>query len=240
MIVVGLDLETTGLNKVADRPIEACVTLWTTNFHRSLDSRSLLIQSDGVKIPAEVTEKTGITQSMVDKFGYTPSEAYEEVVNWVERSEAIVAFNGRRFDLPICKNWASRLGFKFPERPIIDPFADLPMQGQELITMCAKKGMFYSAHEAGADVSAMLALMSKFDFPLLWERSQSPVLVIRSMQGRNENEKVKKHKFRWNPDRKIWWKAVKEIDLDTLAKQVNNEFALEQLDLKPEDMETDE
>src|SRR6267154_4777228 len=102
MIVVGLDLETTGLNKVTDRPIEACVTLWTTNFNRSLDSRSLLIQSDGVKIPAEVTEKTGITQSMSDKFGYAPGEAFEEVENWVQRAEVIVAFNGKRFDVPIC------------------------------------------------------------------------------------------------------------------------------------------
>jgi DNA polymerase III subunit epsilon len=241
VIVVGLDLETTGLHKVNDRPIEACVVLWTTNFSRSLDSRALLIQSDGVKIPEEVTEKTNITQAMVDKFGYPPDEAYEEVAHFVNKAEAIVAFNGDRFDIPMCRNWASRLKQQFPEKPLINPFVDSPgMQPQELITMCAKQGIYYNAHEAGADVGAMLQLMSKFDFPTVWARSQSPVLVIRSKQGRNENDKVKKHKFRWNPDRKIWWKAVKQIDLDQLVKQVNNEFAMEQLDLNPEDMETSE
>src|SRR6266436_6761715 len=205
MIVVGLDLETTGLSKVKDRPIEASATLWTTNFSRSLGSTTLLVQSDGVKISAESTEKTGITQSMVDNFGVEPSYAFDVMTHYVSRAEAIVAFNGRRFDIPMYNEWARRLSKKFPEKLVIDPFVDLPMPGQELITMCAK----------------------------------SPVVVVRSKQDRSQNDRVKKHKFRWNPERQIWWKAVKEIDLNVLAAKVNNEFGLEVLDLKPEDMETD-
>jgi DNA polymerase III alpha subunit (gram-positive type) len=237
MIVLGLDMEATGLDKVNDRPIEVGVALWTTKFNRSLDTRAFLVQSDGVKVTDEITEITGITQSMVDNFGYTSEEGYEETLYFVDRAEAIVAFNGRRFDIPMFQAWAKRLQKQFPDKLIIDPFADLPMRGQELITMCAKMGIYYDPHEAGADVSAMLRLMGKFDFNVVLTRAKSPVVVIQSLQGRNENDKVKKHKFRWNPDRKIWWKAVKEIDLQELTKAINNEFSLRQLDLRPEDLE---
>ena len=237
MIVVGLDIEATGLDKVADRPIEIGLALWTTKFNRSLDTRALLIQSDGVKVTDEITEITGITHAMCNSFGYTPEEAFEESIYFIDRAEAIVAFNGRRFDIPMMGAWAKRVKKEFPDKFVIDPFEDLPMRGQELITMCAKMGIYYDPHEAGADVGAMLRLMGKFPFETVLQRAKSPVLVVRSMQGRNENDKAKKHKFRWNPERKIWWRSCKEMDLNDLASAVNNEFGLQVLDLQPEDLE---
>lgn len=237
MIVAGLDLEATGLDKVKDRPIEVGVALWTTKFNRSLDTRAFLVQSDGVPVTDEITAITGINQSMVDRFGYTPEEAFDETMYFVDRSEAIVAFNGKRFDVPMMHQLGKRIQKLFPDKFIIDPYTDLPMRGQELITMCAKMGIYYDPHEAGADVSAMLRLMSKFDFSTVLLRAKSPVVVVQSLQHRSENEKAKKHKFRWNPDRKIWWKAVKEIDLNDLSGAVNNEFGLQVIDLQPEDLE---
>jgi hypothetical protein len=174
---------------------------------------------------------------MIDSFGYTPEEAYDEAMYFVERADAIVAFNGIRYDIPMMGQWAKRIQKQFPDKLIIDPSVDLPMRSQELITMCAKMGIYYDPHEAGADVGAMLRLMGKFDFNGVLARAKSPVVVVRSMQGRNENDKVKRHKFRWNPDRKIWWKAVKEIDLIDLQQAVNNEFEMQVLDLQPEDLE---
>lgn len=252
MLVAGLDIESTGLDKVKDRPIEVGMTLWTTNFSRGLETRSILVQSDGVKVTDEITEITGINQGMVESkrsWVYTPEEAFDEVLYFVNQAEAIVAFNGRRFDIPMFKAWAKRVGKEWPEKPVIDPYdGDLPdrytlitpgMRGQELITMCAKMGIYYDAHEAGADVSAMLRLMAKRPFDMVWQRSQSPIVIIQSQQGRSENEKVKKHKFRWHSDMKIWWKAVKQLDLEHLAKQVNNEFPLrERTDLTPEQLDT--
>jgi DNA polymerase III subunit epsilon len=237
VIVVGLDIESTGLDKVKDRPIEVGLALWSTKFNRTLDARGFLVQADGVPVTPEITEITGVRQDMVDKFGYTPEEGYDESMYFIDRAEAIVAFNGTRFDIPMYREWAKRLGRQFPEKLVIDPYTDLPMRGQELITMCAKMGFLYNPHEAGADVGAMLRLMSMFDFEVVLARAKSPTVVIQSLQGRYENDKAKKHKFRWNPDRKIWWKAVKEMDVDELAKAVNGDFRLQVLDLQPEDLE---
>ena len=246
MIVLGLDLEATGLDKVKDRPIEVGLALWSTNFNRILESSNFLIQSDGVKVSDEITGITGITQGMVDKFGWEPAQAFEEIEYWVERAEAIVAFNGRRFDIPMMKSWAKRLGKAFSDKLVIDPFEDMPLtsesaspglRGQELIAMCAKNEIYYSAHEAGADVGAMLRLMAKRPFELVMQRAQSPSVIIQSKQGRHQNEAVKKHRFRWQPLEKIWWKQVKKIDLETLVKQVNNEFELVEVDIPIERLE---
>ena len=101
-------------------------------------------------------------------------------------------------------------------------------------------GIYYDAHEAGADVGAMLRLMAKFPFEIVLERAQSPVVVVQSQQDRSQNERVKKHRFRWQPNLKIWWKAVKQIDLDALAKAVNNEFPIrERPDLNEEYLESE-
>jgi DNA polymerase-3 subunit epsilon len=237
VIVVGFDLEATGLDRIKDRPTEVGVSLWTTKFNRSLDTRAYLVQTDGVPITDEITEITGINQSMVDSFGYTPEEGFDELMYFVDRAEALVAHNGRRFDVPMSQAWAARLKKEFPNKLLIDTFTDLPMRGQELITMCAKSGIYYDAHEAGADVSAMLRLMGKFDFNAVLERAKSPTVVVQSMQHYSENDKVKKHKFRWNPTKKLWWKAVKEIDLNDLSEAINNEFGLKVLDVQPEDLE---
>jgi len=237
MILAGFDIESTGLDKVQDRPIEVGIALWTTKYNRSLDTRALLIKSDGVPVTDEITEITGITQSMVDNFGYEPSEAFDEMMYFMDKAEAIVAFNGHRFDVPMCQAWAKRVKKDFPDKLLIDPFTDVPMKGQELITMCAKLGIYYDAHEAGADVGAMLRLVAKFSFEVVLERAKSPMLVVQSKQDFSNNKAAKRHKFRWNNDHRIWWKAVKEIDLNDLATKVNNEFSLQVLDLLPEELE---
>jgi DNA polymerase III subunit epsilon len=250
MIVVGLDLEATGLDKVKDRPIEVGLTLWSTNMQRGLETHNFLIQADGVPVTAEITEITGATQKSVDTFGHPLDEAFDDIVDFVNRGEAIVAFNGPGYDIPMMKAWAKRLGKTFPDKLVIDPYTDMPlykdtaspgMRGQELITMCAKNKIYYDAHEAGADVGAMLRLMSIRDFNLVLQRAKSDVVIVQSKQHRSENAKAKKHKFRWNPDHTIWWKAVKRIDLDNLVAQVNNEFGLvERADLTLEQLDTND
>jgi DNA polymerase III subunit epsilon len=249
MIVVGLDLEATGLDKVNDRPIEVGLTLWSTNMERGLETHNFLIQSDGVPVTDEITEITGATQKSVDAFGHPLDEAFDDIVDFVNRGEAIVAFNGPGYDIPMMKAWAKRLGKTFPDKLVIDPYTDMPlykdspspgMRGQELITMCAKNKIYYDAHEAGADVGAMLRLMSIRDFDLVLQRAKSDVVVIQSKQARSQNDKVKKHRFRWNPEYKIWWKAVKRIDLNNLVTEVNNEFGLVEIDLTLEQLNTND
>jgi DNA polymerase III alpha subunit (gram-positive type) len=242
MILLGLDLETTGIDKVADRPIEVGLTLWTTKYNRSLETHNFLVQSDGVAVTDEITAITGITQKMVDTQGYPVGVAYEMVMSFVNAAEGVVAFNGRRFDIPMMRQWAARQGTEFPQKFIIDPFdGDIPMRPQELITMCAKQGIYYDAHEAGADVTGMLKLLLKFPLDVVVERASSPSVIVQSGQKRSENSLAKQHKFRWNPDYKVWWKAVKQVDLRSLIEEIGGKFPTQvRPDLTKEELDTND
>ncbi len=52
------------------------------------------------------------------------------------------------------------------------------------------------------------------------ERAQSPTIVVQAHQARHENDLAKKAKFRWYPEKKMWWKFVKEMDLESFVKSV--------------------
>ena len=70
-----------------------------------------------------------------------------------------------------------------------------------------------------ADCQTVLALVDQYDIEEVVKRAKSPTLVVQSHQARNANDDAKKFKFRWNPDRKIWWKAIKAIDFEAFQKQ---------------------
>jgi DNA polymerase III epsilon subunit-like protein len=252
MIVTGIDLESTGLNKTTDRTIEVGLVLWSTNFRRGLETSSFLVDSEGVAVTPEITRITGVHPAMVTSFGWSVDSAWEEIRRFVSRSEAVVAFNGRRFDIPMLKNWGKRMGEEFPDMLVIDPYEDMPenmdsaspgMRPQELITMCAKNGIYYDAHEALADVNGMLKLMSKRPLEFVLERAKSETIIVRAVTSRYDNTAVKQNKFRWyndNAGTKFWWKKLKRIDLPILIQEVDNEFGLEEIDFPIELLEPEE
>ncbi len=93
-------------------------------------------------------------------------------------------------------------------------------------------------HSALADCQTVLALGGKYDWDLLVKRAQSPIVILRSRQGRNENDLVKEapFKFRWNPDKKIWWKPVKQQDVDEVINAAGFEISIEK-ELSIEELE---
>lgn len=245
MIILSYDIEATGLNKTEDRIIEVGLCLYSTGQDRVLESTGFLVQSDGVKISEEITGITGITQAAVDKFGYTPAEALNVIEVFADKADAFLAHNGNRFDRVITENTAKRLGNEsLPSRLWIDTMTDIPgVKGEQLITMCAKAGVLMSgAHGALVDASSTMEMARRHaqdpakSFEKMVERAQSPLVLIQSHQERKNNSDAKKFKFRWNPTAGIWWKAVKEMDLEGLRQapfdwsRVDKSITLEQLD----------
>lgn len=244
MILLAYDIETTGLDKQKDRVIEVGLALYSTGQRKILESAGFLVQSDGVPITQEITDITGITQAAVDRFGYEPLSAIEDISDWVAKADAIVAHNGYRFDRPMTENWAKRLNIVLPEKLWVDTMTDIPgVTGEQLITMCAKKGFVNpNQHSAEDDAKAVLKMLEIYNtsgtsFESVVERAKSPLVLLRSHQERNRNEDAKRFKFRWSPKHELWWKAVKEEDIPALANQVpfkvsylDKQFTFEDLD----------
>ncbi len=228
MIITALDTECTGLDKNKDHIIEVGLVLYSTGQDRVLESTGFLVQSDGVVVTEEITGITGITQAAVDRYGYEPQRALEDIEYYVNQSDAVLAHNGIRFDKPMVDNSAKRSSFNLTEKLWIDSMTDIPQtKGEQLITMCAKAGILLTgAHGALADASATLEMARRHskDPEKSWEkmveRAKSPIVAIQSHQDRYKNDDAKKFQFRWYPERKIWYKLVKEMDLKKLMLDV--------------------
>lgn len=217
-LLVSYDVETTGLDKSADRIIEVGLCLYSTTQRKILESTGFLVQSDGVKVTDEITQLTGITQVAVDKFGYDKQTALEITDDYFQAADYVIGHNVIRFDKPFTENTARRNQFMLTEKTWIDTMTDIPgLKGEQLVTMCAKHGFLNpNAHSAEDDAKAVLKLSSFYDIDKMVERAKSPLVAIQSHQDRNKNEDAKKFQFRWYPERKIWYKLVKEMDLKQL------------------------
>lgn len=230
MIILSADVEATGLDKQKDRIIELGAVLYSTGQKRVLESTGFLVQSDGVPITQEITDITGITQVAVDRFGYSQEDAIQTFADLADQADAVIGHNIIRFDRPMLWNAAARLGITLPEKLLIDTMTDIPgVKGEQLVTMCAKKGFVYDAHGALADSSAVVKLTSIYNesaatsYDLMVERAHSELVVILGHQDRSKaaNKAARKAGFRWNGDLKIWWKAVKDMDVSALAASVS-------------------
>jgi DNA polymerase III alpha subunit (gram-positive type) len=214
MILLSLDFETTGVNIVSDRPIEYGGVLYSTTFKKCLDNQGMLIKTD-LPITPEITKITNITKPMLDKFGYDEDAVYPIIGEMVASCDAVIGYNCRRFDYHILYEWSRRENFQIENKPWIDLFYDMPWQVPtgKLSHVAADHGILnLFPHSALSDCQTVLAISRKYDSQLLLDRSQMPVVVLRSMADRSQNDLLKQMKFRWNPSNKIWWKSAKETD----------------------------
>jgi DNA polymerase III epsilon subunit-like protein len=219
MILFAFDLETTGLDFVKDRPIEVGAILWSTGQRKCVESQGFLVKSD-VPVTPEITKITGITQSAVDKYGYEQGESFETVINMMEQADAVIGHNVVRFDKRMLQAWGSRNLSEIPEKLFIDTYSDLPNTEVGKLTLMAANAGFLNMfpHSALADCQTVLKLVEQYDIEKVVERAKSPVVVVQARVTFDTNHLAKKERFRWFPDRKIWFKLMKEMDVEVFAK----------------------
>jgi DNA polymerase III epsilon subunit-like protein len=240
MIYLSLDFETTGLNVVTDRVIEFGAVLYSTAQKKCLDSQGPLVKTDLV-ISTEITQLTGVTKQAVDRFGYAPEDVLPLILDMIKHADAVIGFNCRRFDYHVLYEWVRRENQELPNKPWIDLYYDLPWSVPvgKLSHVAADHGILnLFPHSALADAQTVLSIAAKYDEQLLLQRAQSPIVVLRSHQARHENDLVKKapFKFRWNGDRKIWWKPVKEQDVTEIIQSAPFSVSIEK-DFTPEELD---
>lgn len=248
MILASIDIESTGLDKNNDRIIEMGLVLYSTGRERVLEATSFLVNSDGVAVTEEVKGITGLSQDMVDRFGYSQGDAIEAYAEYITQADAVIGHNINWYDLPVIRNTAKRLGVDFAplEKLAIDTMTDIPnVKGEALTKMCANAkdpktgrdvGFTYTKHSAEDDAKAVLRLIQWHDFDAIYQRAQTPMVVVYSHQDRSKesNRAGRKAGFRWNGDFKVWWQAVKETDVQALAQRVPFGISIAPAEIKPE------
>lgn len=219
MMLLSLDFETTGLDFEKDRVIEIGAVLYSTVQKKCVDNFGRLVKSD-VPITPEITAITNIHPLAVERFGYDQEESYDILNYMIDSCDSVVAHNGNRFDRRMYDSWSRRLEHNSIEKLWIDTMIDIKgHEGKKLSYLAADHGIInHFPHSAMADCQTVLTIVAQYDIMTLVERAKTPAVYIQAHHKRNENELVKKLKFRWNPEHKVWWKAVKETDVEELEK----------------------
>lgn len=218
MILLGLDLETTGLDPLVDSIIEAGFALWDTDMGKPVRQAGMLIKpeswpSDERWSSAEKVH--GVPRRMVEVFGVPEAQAARGFQGYAEQASFIVAHNGTLFDKLFMAQMAKRHSV-LVEKPWIDTRVDLPepMNGK-LVCLAANAGFLNPfPHNALSDALTMLRLLSKYDIAEVCRRALIPTIIVHGMVDFGTNQLAKDRGYYWEPAPvKQWRKAIKECDL---------------------------
>lgn len=226
MLVLALDFETTGLDRNSDRITEVGAVLYSTTQARCLLSSAYMVDNQ-VAVSKEITAMTGISKGMIDKFGLASKIALTALLGMIEMSEAIAGQNFVEFDMPFLENWCAREGETLPPRLLIDTKTDLPgIDPKHLGYMAADAGFLNPfPHSALSDCLTVLKLISLHDgkrYPTTFDdivaRASSPRVYIKAHVSFDNNKLAKKRKYAWRPEERLWFKCIKEMDLEQEIK----------------------
>lgn len=214
-ILLGLDLETTGLNPEEGSIIEIGAMLWDTNSRECLTSFSTLINDNGI-IPPEIEAMTGITQNMVDLYGAPLDMAMRKIMLLINQASYAVAHNCE-FE----KTWLSLAGYEFTV-PWIDTKTDLPFKpgkgSGSLSEIAMAHGLFNPRpHRALPDVHVMMQLLSQYDFAEVERYANSPEVTLAIKfdydKTKVKNGKAKSLGYHWEDGPKWWERKCKDFQV---------------------------
>jgi DNA polymerase-3 subunit epsilon len=227
MLLLGLDLETTGLSVKEDRIIEIGLVLWDTDRKKPLDMYNTMVAIEGQVTP-EITGITGILNEDLQNHGINIQDALKVAIILAEKADAIVAHNGTSFDRPLFEAECSRNGLAPPVKHWIDTCVDVPypprVKTRSLAHLAAEHGFLNPfPHRALSDVLTMLKLLSYYDAEDVLRISKEPSVKVIALvkepwkdtapAGKKETDKAKARGFRFDGEKKHWAKIVKQSGL---------------------------
>lgn len=220
MLIAFFDFETTGTDVSQDRVTEVGALLYTTTFKRVVMAEQFLVEVDRPIVP-KVTELTKINKPMCDKFGLVSADALARLQNYFDMAEAIGGNNIVEFDLPLYRNWCLQEKEEPIEKLAIDIKTDLPgVEYKKLQYMMADAGKLNPfPHAALPDAWSSLVLFEGHDLEKVLERARSPRVYVKAHVSFDTNYLAKDRKYWWHPQRKVWYKIVKEMDFETEGKE---------------------
>jgi len=236
-----LDTETTGTNQALDRIIELGIVIVeycpeSGQVYRVLETYNEL-EDPEIPISPESTKIHGITDAMVQGKKIVDADV-EQLMSDV----SLVIAHNATFDRGFVE---TRLPF-FQKKAWACSFAQIPWKTEgigsaSLEFLAYKCGFHFSGHRASVDCHALLEVLQS-DLPqsgtkvfkMLLDKARSPDIKVWAINAPFDNkDKLKERAYRWDGDRKTWYRTLANEDLaeevDWLRTEVyaNRPFKLE-------------
>lgn len=159
------DLETSGLNTNKDHIMQIAMILSDSSFNTIEEYSTLVNPGCDFEVSPGALEKTGITREMVEESGTPIDEVLLKVEDMISKADALLTYNGNRFDIPFLYNTFARKGkiLSLPDT-ILDALAVEQRHNSNKLVDTYRRyyGEDYSdAHDALADVKATIAVFKK-------------------------------------------------------------------------------
>lgn len=120
MYEIVIDIETTGLDKLVDTPIQ--IAWQVLGIGRKPFEEGSFYINPGIPLPSVITRLTGITQETLLQRGYGNGPAARKYMDLIWRLQpcTLVGHNLISFDYPILHNWMERFySGRFKQPPIV-------------------------------------------------------------------------------------------------------------------------
>lgn len=215
MLVLGLDLETSGLSYENDQIIEIGAVLWNTETQAPKKIFNELIYYDNLSLPSEVEAITGISADDLKKYGIPLSDALKTLKSLVDQAEYLVGHNAVNFDSLFLDQAYQTYQMPKLKKPWIDTMTDVPYP-QEIktrkLSYLAAEHQFINPfqHRALFDVLTTLKLLAKYDIEEILTLQSSPLVTVLAHVSYDERDKARRIGFRWDPQKRHWFSEVKQ------------------------------
>ncbi len=216
-----LDVETTGLDHREHAVIELAMQRFQADEHgRIVDVGPSFrwLEDPGKAIPPEITALTGVTDAAVAGRRICDAEATCLILD----ADFVVAHNAG-FDRPFVE---ARLPL-VAGRPWICSMRDVDwrsrgFEGRVLSHLLSQVGLFYEAHRADADVTALLHLLdyapTGHGRTVLAEAigtgGRAGWIVEAARAPFHAKDRLKARGYRWDAEKRHWWREVAHAEFD--------------------------
>jgi DNA polymerase III alpha subunit (gram-positive type) len=224
--LLGIDLETTGLDLKKDRILKFGAILMDTKVKTPLFEKEWTLWHDSYPdTEKEALEVHHITRAQCVEFGQDPLTFYPELVQFLERLKIdfIVAHNGTNFDFPMLEgNLEAFYGTGksyFKKLKKMDTALDVPyppkMATRKLVHLAAEHGFLNPfPHSTLSDIRTMFKVLEAYSLEEVVARSESPALTLCAKVVYETRELAKARRFYWDQEKQRWLKKVKACDLN--------------------------
>lgn len=220
MYLLFFDTETTGLNTKEDEILELGYAVYHIDNPAPVLLKSDFIVNQKKQITPEIEEITGITDAIIQKSGRPGSEVYQELADVIAKYDIQYAIGHNAYDFDI-KILAANMEFyeiTLPKLTVIDTLTDVKYRTKSksyrLSYLLADHGFINPfPHRALTDAMSCAMLLYQYDIRQAIAVASTPIVEIKADVERQNKDLAKALQYQWDPERKIWFKKIRQYYL---------------------------